>query len=442
MKRTVILLLCVMGLLSGCDRNASPTISEMEQPVSFYYLSAESTYHASMGPLKAELRDLENSKTLEEMAAVYFSGPYSEELYSPFADGTAMEEVSLENGVLSLVPNDAFFDLRGADLSLAAACIVHTMTQFPDVEAVVLTTSQARITDLVNQELIPEDFVLTASPVQQENMVTLYFPAEDSRSLREEFIPFTGMETPDELAAFALRQLLNGSQGSGLSVFPEGTNLLDVLVDSGSCTINLSSNFFDNRPETALKTRMALLAAVNTLTAIEEIERVFFLCEGQTLTDYNGFDLSQPFIRDERSISTYSNSAERDVTLFLPYGSGEKLIAIPLQMRSTNGKSIEKDVLGALLAYEGSNGIENPIPEDTMIASLSVKNGLCNVTFNSVLALADNDPQQAVRAIHSIVSTLCALPTVDQVQISIDGNTMASVDLSQPMGSMLKWVTP
>jgi len=442
MKRTAILLLCIIGLLSGCDRTSSPVVSEMEQPVSFYYLSSESTYHAAMGPLKAELRDLEHGKSWEELVAEYLSGPNSEALYSPFADGTAMEEVSLQDGILSLVPNDAFFDLQGADLSLATACIVHTMAQLPDVEAVVLTSSQARITDLVNRELVPEDFVLTASPVQQENMVALYVPTEDSRSLRAEFVSFTETETPEELAAFALRQLLNGVQGRQWSVFPEGTNLLDVQVENGSCSINLSSDFFVNRPETALKTRMALLAAVNTLTAIEEIEQVFFFCEGQTLSDYNGFDLSQPFVRDERTISTYSNSAERDVTLYLPYGNGDKLIAVPLQMRSTNGKSIEKDVLGALIAYDGSNGIENPIPEDTMIASLSVKNRQCDVTFNSVLALADNDPQQAVRAIHSIVATLCALPTVDQVKISIDGNTMTSLDLSEPMTSMWQWITP
>lgn len=443
MKRFTFLLLCTVLVLTGCSQKPHSSASEMVRPASFYYLSDSGSYHTPTGSLMAELRDLGDSSSMEQIVSLYLSGPNSEHLWSPFLPGTVMEEVTLEGTVLRLTPGAEFFSLQGADLTLAAACLVHTMTQLPGVEAVVLQASNARFTDLVNRELTTEDFLLSAYPdIEQEHMVSLYFPDQDSRSLLEETRPYTGGETTEELAAFVLRQLLNGSTEDGLGAFPKGTNLLDVQLQNGTCTVNLSSDFSVNRPETALKTRMALLAVVNSLTAIEEIESVVFSCENHAITDYNGFDLSLSFIRDESVIASYSNSAAKDITLYLPYGSGEKLIAVPVQLRRSTGKGTERDVLGALIAYEGGNGIINPIPADTMIAALEVKDGRCDVTFNSVLALADNDPQQATMAVRSIVTTLCALPSVDCVQVYINGNTMTSVDISEPMTAIWKWITP
>ncbi len=441
MKRIALLLLCVIAALTGCSRKDAPNASEMTQPVSFYYLASDSRYHAPMGPMDTELRDVGAESDMSQILSLYFQGPVSDHLRSPFDPDSSLEEVRLEGKVLYLTPNSDFFSLEGAELTLAAACLVHTMTQFSDVEAVVLQASASRFTDLVNRELTTEDFVLAAYPeTEEETIVSLYFPAEDSRSLVTETAQYSGEETPDEMAAFALRQLLNGPEEKGQSVFPKGTKLLDVQVLDGACTVDLSSQFSENRPETVLKTRMALLAAVNTLTSIEGIDTVLFSCENQSIPDYNGFDLSQPFVRDEQVISSYSNSTAKDATLYLPYGNGEKLIAVPVQLRRSTGKGMEKDVLGALISYQSSNGIINPIPEDTMVASVDVKNGLCRVTFNSVMALADNDLWQATMTLRSVVTTLCALPTVDQVQISIDGNTMSSVDISEPMTAIWKWI--
>lgn len=441
MKRFALLLLCVLFLFSGCSFSQDASSSDMLQPIGFFYLSDDGRYHSPTGPLKAEVRDLGADSSVEQILSLYLSGPESEHLQSPFAKGTKAEEAVMEDTVLLLSPSEEFFSLQGADLTLAAACIVYTMTQLPEVEAVVLQTSNARFTDLVNRKLTTEDFLLSVDPEQtEEAMISLYYPAQDSRSLTEESCPFDGEEEPEELAAFALRQLLSEPDGNALRALPAGTNLLDVQLQNGTCSVNLSSDFWDNRPETALKTRMALLAVVNTLTSIEGIDEVLFSCEGNAVSDYNGFDLSLPFVRDESVIASYSNSLAKDATLYLPYGNGEKLIAIPTQLRRSTGKGTEKDVLSALIAYEGGNGIVNPIPKDTMIASIEVRNKQCKVTFNSVLALADEDPQQAAMAIRSIVTTLCALSSVDQVQIFIDGNTMTSVDVSEPMSAVWKWI--
>ncbi len=441
MKRFVLLLLCASFLFSGCTVRQDASSSDMIQPIGFFYLSDAGRYHAPTGPLKSEIRDLGADHSVDQILSLYLSGPESEHLQSPFAKGTLAEEAVMEDNVLLITPSEEFFSLQGADLTLATACIVYTMTQLPEVEAVVIQASNARFTDLVNRKLTTEDFLLSVNPEQtEEAMVSLYYPAQDSRSLIEESCPYDGEEEPEELAAFALRQLLNGSGGDVLRALPAETNLLDIQLRNGTCSVNLSSDFLDNRPETALKTRMALLAVVNTLTSIEGIDEVLFFCEGNAVSDYNGFDLSLPFVRDDSVISSYSNSLAKDVTLYLPYGNGEKLIAVPVQLRRSTGKGTEKDVLSSLIAYEGSNGIVNPIPRDTMIASVEVHNKQCKVTFNSVLALADEDPQQATMAIRSIVTTLCALPSVDQVQISIDGNTMTSVDISEPMTAIWKWI--
>ena len=115
------------------------------------------------------------------------------------------------------------------------------------------------------------------------------------------------------------------------------------------------------------------------------------------------------------------------------------MIAVPVMVNRTMGRSLEADVLNALLGFEAANGYESPVSDGVMVAELNASNGLCRVTFNSAFALCDADPDLAQKAVQAVVCTLCALENIDRVQISILSAELTNVDISQPISPDASW---
>ena len=272
-----------------------------------------------------------------------------------------------------------------------------------------------------------------------QTTVKLYFPDASGRYLEEETRQLA-FDSEGQIPGYIVRQLLDGpaEQNHGFIV-PDGTKLNTIWIRDGICTVDLSLEFIRNLPETHQQASMTVFSLVNSLTELEQVEAVVLQSVGQSIRNYGGMDLSQPLYREDLAIAQERDDRRVDTTLYLSCGEQNQLAAVPVMVNRTTGRSLEADVLNALLAYEAANGYESPVSDGVMVAELNSSNGLCRVTFNSAFALCDADPKLAQKAVQAVVCTLCALENVDQVQISVSNTELTNVDLSEPLSPDASW---
>ena len=441
MKRVWSLLLAAVLLLgAGCHGETEQ--NRYENPVQRYYLYQDETtgeYAGALGAMGSEAAEFE-----EDVAAYiqdYLEGPESPELRTPFPAGTSLEKCTLEDGTLTLELSDAFFALSGIDRTLAAACIVYSMVELPQVEEVVLAAPEGTGSDsLLATPLTPKSFLLfDDSATSDEMTLKLYFSDAGARFLVEE-TRTRSFASDAEVPTYLVEELLGEPEKeTSLRVLPEGTALREITLDDGLVTVDFSQAFLENAPKTHVQARMAVFSLVNTLTELDQVERVQILCQGKKIDDYCGLDLTEPLTREESALDK-GTKGSFDTNLYVPCGGA--LATVPSAIRRTVGRTVAADVLSALLSFTSCGGYENPFPAGTLAVEMEIRNGLCTVTFNSAFALCDSEPAQAEQAVRAVVATLCGLEGVSAVQIKIYNAQFTSVDLSEPLTVGEDWILP
>ncbi len=444
MKRWLILALAAAFLLSSaCAAPWKPEGKE-EAPVCFYYAAGpEAPYSGDTGALVQESRELiSSSKELTELLGIYLTGPASMNARSPFPDGLRIVDAQLERGALHLIVSDQWASLSALDARLAEACLVLTAAGLSGAVEVSICTQEDIAQGRPCQWLQPDDYLLfDDSATSDQVMVRLYFSDLNGRYLVEEVRSHSAI-TADALPVFILERLLEGPEGdNALPVLPEGTNLLGVELSQGLCTVNLSEAFLTNRPKTHAQARMAVFAVTNSLTELPQVDQVRFLCVGKPIGDYGGLNLSQPLYREELALKNDRGAGLiLDANLCVP--CGEKLAAIPVQIRQSAGKTGIDAVINALLSFKPGNGYENPFPEGTALVGQIVRDGLCSVTFNNAFALRSGEPEKMETAVRSLVATLCTMEEIDQVEIMVFDSTIYSDWFGKPMVPQDDWFLP
>lgn len=438
----------ILLLLCGCSSDPSANARGMYHPMQFYYCGIDSSnsahYERNSGAMQWEYKDLgRDLPEVEDVVQMYMDGPVSNTLRTPVPEGTRVQGVSLKNGVLTITFNDAFSRLSGVEMTMAASGLVHTLTQYPGVGSVCLQTDASMVTGLLEKPLEPEDFI------KQENIynsdrtaLRLYFPNRDGLYLRVE-TRSVQTELTNEILSFAIEQLISGSKSPAAAVaLPSGTKLLKVENENGFCTVDFSHEFIQNAPVSSLEARLQLLSVVNTLTDVEEIKYVRFLCEGEAVSMYGPLELPVYLKREEASVESDDPAVMQALTLYIPSGREGRLAPVPVYVRKMSGDRMEAEVLKTLFEFEDANGYDNVIPKGTTVVDLQCKYRICSLTLSESFLSCDSDPAAAEKAVRSIVATLCGLETVDWVQIQVSGGEMSSVDLSKNLTVDENWIIP
>lgn len=444
MKKLTAFLLAMVLLFSGCAVPSAADTTAMAQPVRFYYpYAALDEQPFDSGAIGWELRDLgAASLPVKEILEFYLQGPQQEDLVSPFPDNVNVVYASLSDGRLTIRTNEAIKSLTGISRSLAVACLVYTMTQFSTISSVQLLSGDQTLSGGWSGPWTDDDFVLTDDAATNDaTTVRVYTADEEGRYLLEQSRSEI-MAPGVSLAEFSIRQLILASEDSQFhSALPQGTKLLHIQTTDGICDVNFSEEFLKHAPQNYTKARLAVYAVVNTLTELPTVEQVRIFCNGQAISDYAGLDLSRSLYRDESTIFQDQDNTE-DITLYLPCSGQSKLVGIPTQVHRNRSRVLVSDVLRALLQLSAPAGCTNPFPEGSQALGSSVRDGLCNVTLSEDFIHCDDNPEQTRLAIWSLVTTLCSLPGVEQVKLTIRNGTLKTLDLSEPLSANPQWVLP
>lgn len=353
---------------------------------------------------------------------------------SPASDGEALARAlpegvdvlgwTLENGVVTLDLSPSFLDEPDMTRTVAAMCAALTLCQLDEADAVTVTSGG----QTVFAGLMPEDaFLEDTESDPYTRRLRLYFPDGNGRYLISEYHSLT-LDEDTSPERYVIEELLRGPNNGELSgVMPEGTRLLSCATgEDGVCTVDLSGEFYENRPDTALGERLVLYAVVNSLTALPGVDSVRFLREGQAPGTYLYRSLDAPLERYDEAVGPVSvPKGEIDADLYLPLPGLEDAAPLPFRVSGTGFDSDAEAVLSALL-NAGEPGYPALFTGSGSVLGVAVEGSVCTVDLAEGFFVSL--PQEARgTAAGSIAATLCALPGIRSVRFTV-GQGEAVVD--------------
>ena len=429
MKRLLAFMLCIVLLCSGCagGKNAA-------EEILLYYM-AEDISLTGGDVLRTEVYQPDGEADIDALAAQYFSGPTEEGIVSPFPRDTVLRSYRVSDGCLQLTLSKALANLSKADLSLALTCIAKTFLQLDAIESVEIFAHESLLNGQ-NSVKIRENQLLTKDNTAElmENTLCIYYADKDQRYLLAHEVK-TKLDSVSDQAAFALTELLSAPSNTQLrATLPAGTEILDIQIDGGVCSVDFSEEFFRNRPQGDMGERITLLSIVNTLTEFEEIESVQFFVEGEVLAHYHNAALNISYTRDESAIGPVRYAAnESDGTIYLIRESDRSLVQTPVRLKPAANESEADALVHALIDFSAKNGVYSPLPANTEILSLEVNGEYCHIDLSEAFADALADAAAEEAAIEALVRSLKTVGEISRVSILIEGQQsgLSHVDLSQ-----------
>lgn len=182
-----------------------------------------------------------------------------------------------------------------------------------------------------NDELRPASSIVMgeelARKLENKHPIRLYFANEDGSKLRVEIRYIDKSETEkgiNYLASIIVNELINGpvTKEGLLPTIPEGTKLNSISVKDGVATVDLSKEFVENHMGGRTAEQLTLYSIVNSLTELNEIQKVKFVIDGKSQKEYKGhFKFDAPFPRNTSMVSkeppvssiTYNEDTEAGV---------------------------------------------------------------------------------------------------------------------------------
>lgn len=420
MRKRLLAALCGLCLLlSGCGQAltgpAGPD-STQGRVLTVYRLAEDRDADEMTGQELCPLRP--DAGSVLQAAVELFAAPSETEgLVCALPTGVEVEDWTLENGVVTLTLSEAFLDASPMDRTAAALCAALTLCGLEGVESV----SVAAGGRMLFSALAPADALLRDTDTDPfVRQLRLYFADGAGRYLASEYHSLTLAQDADA-GRYVMEELLRGPNSAELTgAVPPGTRLLSCRTEDGVCTVDLSAEFYEDRPGTAVGERLAVYSIVDSLTALPQVDSVVLLVEGKPVDTYVYRSLAEPLVRYERAVMSNTAGTETaDVDLYLVLPGLEAVAPLPWQVAAEDGVSAPEAVLRALLEA-AEPGYPAVFPGSGTVGGVTVAEGVCTVELTESF-FASLPAEALPAAVRSIAATLCALEGVDQVELTING---------------------
>ena len=215
---------------------------------------------------------------------------------------------------------------------------------------------------------------------------------------------------------------------------PENVQVLDYKIgEDKQLTLYFSEEYGQL---TGISEILSRAAIVKTMCQIDEIDYVEFYVNGQPLMKSAeqpvGWMAATDFIDNTGAEMIFTQKI--NVCVYFANETGDKLKAVHLSVEFGGTKTQEAIVLEQLITgpKETLKDTYRTLPEGTIINKIITKDGICYVDFNSSFLEKLETVTEEV-TIYSVVNSLVELSSVNQVQITVDGEVRKlyqSMDLS------------
>lgn len=155
----------------------------------------------------------------------------------------------------------------------------------------------------IKQDIQPTSSIMTTEDQLKKEgekvILTLYFADRSATKLVAEkrFIPKSSVKDINDMAEAALKELFKGPISGNLTApFPKDVKVPTVKVEKNIAVVDFSKEFVKKHPGGSTGEILTVYSIVNTLTAINGINKVQFTIEGKKAPEFKGhLDFGKPF---------------------------------------------------------------------------------------------------------------------------------------------------
>jgi len=225
--------------------------------------------------------------------------------------GVEVLSVSTDSSNTTTVDFSKEFNHKNAsDTLLAAYTVAKTLTQLPNTQQVLVKVDGKPIVDNTGKAEGPiadEDIVVgTGANQQKELYVSLYFYNADGTYLEKETRKVNAASN-ETLEKYVIEELIKGPSQKGLSAtLSADSKLISVQTKDSICFVNFSSDFVSKNTGGSTQEMGAIYSIVNSLTELDDVEKVQFLIDGKKTDSFGSFAFNEPFDRKEDIIDSKS----------------------------------------------------------------------------------------------------------------------------------------
>lgn len=261
-----------------------------------------------------------------------------------------------------------------------------------------------------------------ASEAQQSTFQISYLDKDQTKIVRVGYEPDADRTDTTRLVAELLRVLAADSGDVDLvKPIPDGVHVLKTQLKDGDLDI-----YFDEAYRTmeAVPEILCRLALVQTLTQVTGVNDLEFFVDGKPLLDTRGNEVGKMTANDfvvnpGEQINSIQHAS---LDLYFSNATGDGLVLETQRVYYNSNVSLEKLVIEHLLAGPKSEQARASLPSETALVNVSVADRICYVSLDSGFRVQNYEVQEAI-VIYSLVNSLTALPHIDKVQISVNGDT-------------------
>lgn len=322
----IIIIYIAVMILAGCDAQPAASdqapVSDQKNPAVIYEGQGQSkvlVYYVKDGYLVPVTLGIEPTKEpIKAALDLLFSG-LTPQGFENKLFGVELKSYSIAGDTVSLDLSEAF--LKGDDRDLKRDQLVMTLTEFDGIKKVEVKIEGKAEDGLyerplfINRVVLPgEDELLVKEITSGERtqaddtLLTVYYADRDKKYIvpvsfkssklqvktdqKGEIIP----PTPEEKAKAAVEQLIEGPIGiKNLNgIFPREVKVKDFYIKDGIAYVDVSKDLILSFSKDDKYEKIAVESVVQTLTSIDEIDKVRFLIDGKEM----------PFITSHTNISS------------------------------------------------------------------------------------------------------------------------------------------
>lgn len=230
------------------------------------------------------------------------SEPEVDGMTCPAPEQTKLRSIQIgENGIITVDLSHSYNTLSGIRRTVADYCIAQTLFEIGTVNGgpvngVVITVEN----DGDRVVLRPDDIVDSTDFLRlREHELRIYFPDADSGKLVEETFLRT-LSDAESPAEAVVEILMSGQRSDGRvrALVTARTKFLSLDVRNRTCFLNFSKEFLDLESRIQEDSILILYAFVNSLCALDYIDRVQFLIEGETTESVLYEDFDEPYVEN------------------------------------------------------------------------------------------------------------------------------------------------
>lgn len=215
-------------------------------------------------------------------------------------------ELDEENKVIKINFSEEYNDMKETEKIFFCSAFVWTITGLPNIQNVeILIESQpikkgnGEEIGILNRENIVLNPKISPEKIDYKEVI-LYFVDEEELGLAPEK-RLIEIKQSQSLETQIVEQLILGPKQKGYFLtVPSETKIRNIKTEGGICYVDLSSEFVTKHTGGSMAETFAIYSIVNSLTELEEVNKVQFLIEGEKVQNYKGsIDISTPLDRKD-----------------------------------------------------------------------------------------------------------------------------------------------